>query len=319
MIDHITLTNFTVFIGKNGTGKTHILKCLAATMYAYGNNKANFDMEDVLMRYFKPDAVGNLIKKGTNEAEVSISYNSKTTSYVLNRTCIKMISQPISREETDIHTIYIPPRDILSVFEGFLGLIEKREISFDETYISLAKALSVPPLRKSIPNPLQSAMSILEQELRFEVVHKHGRFYIKDNTGMTEAHLVAEGMRKLASVMYLLSNGELNKDSILFWDEPESNLNPILIKATAMFILELGRCGVQVFIATHDYLLSRLLSLYAEYREENHTPDTKFFCLRKDNDSILVEEGYTMIEIGHDPILHEHAAFYDLEQSFIWK
>jgi AAA15 family ATPase/GTPase len=161
-------------------------------------------------------------------------------------------------------------------------------------------------------------MSILEQELRFEVVQKHGRFYIKDDTGMTEAHLVAEGMRKLASVMYLLSNGELNKDSILFWDEPESNLNPVLIKVTAMFILELGRCGVQVFIATHDYLFTSLLSLYAEYKEED-SPDTMFFSLRKDNDSILVEEGYLMSELDHNPLLHEHAALYDLGNSLAWK
>ncbi|KAA6316452.1 DNA replication and repair protein RecF [termite gut metagenome] len=330
MIDHITLTNFTnfgnntfnfckginVFIGKNGTGKTHILKCLAATMYA--ENKVNIGIGEALMRYFKPEALENLIKKGTDKAEVSIFHNNKTISYTLIHSMDSAaVCSQIDKEETDTNAIYIPPRDILSSFEGFLGLSEKREISFDETYISLAKALSVPPLRKNIPNPFQSAMSILEQELRFEVVQKYGRFYIKDDTGMTETHLVAEGMRKLASVMYLLSNGELNKDSILFWDEPESNLNPVLIKVTAMFILELGRCGVQVFIATHDFLLTHLLSLYAEYREDHHTPDIKIFSLRKENDTILAEEGDTLTDIDYNPITREYGALYGLAQSCV--
>ncbi|KAA6351016.1 DNA replication and repair protein RecF [termite gut metagenome] len=332
MIDIITLKNFTnfrnntfnfckginVFIGKNGTGKTHILKCLAATMYA--ENKVNMGIGEALMRYFKPEALENLIKKGVDKAEVSISHNNKIISYTLihSKDSAAVCSQ-IDKEETDANAIYIPPREILSVFEGFLGLIEKREISFDETYISLAKALSVPPLRKDILNPLQSAMSILEQELRFEVVQKHGRFYIKDDTGMTEAHLVAEGMRKLASVMYLLSNGELNKDSILFWDEPESNLNPVLIRVTTLFIMELSRCGVQVFIATHDYLFTSLLSMYTEYKKDTDTLNTKFFSLYKKNDSISTEEEDLMSGLDHNPLLHEHAALYDLGNSLAWK
>jgi AAA15 family ATPase/GTPase len=331
MIDTITLKNFTnfenntfnfckgvnVFIGKNGTGKTHILKCLAAMMHVYENNKINFDMEYVLMRYFKPDTLSHLIKRGTNEAEVSISYNNETILYAFSRTSSPTTLLQRSEEETGAHVIYIPPREMLSVFEGFIGLIGKREISFDETYISLAKALSIPLLRKDIPNPLQSAVSILEKELHFEVVQTNGRFYIKDDTGTTEAHLVAEGMRKLASVMYLILNGELNKDSILFWDEPESNLNPVLIKVTALFIMELSRCGVQVFIATHDFLLTHLLSLYAEYREDHHTPDIKIFSLRKDNDTILAEEGYTLTDIDYNPITREYGALYGLAQSYV--
>jgi AAA15 family ATPase/GTPase len=329
MIDTITLKNFTnfrsntfnfckginVFIGKNGTGKTHILKCLAAMMHAY-ENKANFSMEDVLMRYFKPDAVGNLVKKRTNKAQLIISYNNEEILYNFSRTPGMTFLQK-SKEETDTHAIYIPPREVLFMFEGFLGLIGKREISFDETYISLAKALSVPLLRKDIPNPLQSAVSILEKELHFEVVQMNGRFYIKDDTGMTEAHLIAEGMRKLASMMYLILNGELNKDSILFWDEPESNLNPVLIKVTALFIMELSRCGVQVFIATHDFLLTHLLSLYAEYREDHHTPDIKIFSLRKDNDTISAEEGDTLTDIDYNPITREYGALYGLAQSCV--
>lgn len=85
-----------------------------------------------------------------------------------------------------------------------------------------------------------------------------------------EAHLVAEGLRKLASILYLILNGEINKNTILFWDEPESNLNPALIRVVAGFIRELEKCGLQIFIATHDYLLTHMLSLYSEYKEHTN-------------------------------------------------
>ncbi len=37
--------------------------------------------------------------------------------------------------------------------------------------------------------------------------------------------LVSEGYRKMATIMYLILSGSLTKDSILFWDEPETNMN----------------------------------------------------------------------------------------------
>ena len=87
MINSILLTDFTgfantrfdftkginVLIGKNGTGKTHVLKCLAATLQArhdfLGKNstsKEQFEYilaEDMIF-YFKPDVIGNLVNKG---------------------------------------------------------------------------------------------------------------------------------------------------------------------------------------------------------------------------------------------------------------
>ena len=135
-----------------------------------------------------------------------------------------------------------------------------------------------------------------------------------------EAHLVAEGLRKLASLMYLILNGELSKNSVLFWDEPESNLNPALIKVVAGFILLLAENGVQLFIATHDYLLTHLLSIHAEYRDIEKAPDMKFFCLSKnESGSIDVDEGETLIQLNNNPILEEYAQYYDLERSFQYK
>jgi predicted ATPase len=209
---------------------------------------------------------------------------------------------------------------MFSLYEGFLGLAKNREISFDETYIMLAKALDAPVLKGPRFEKVKDLIEPLENALDIKVIKENGRFYIKDSNGKMEAHLVAEGLRKLASIMYLILNGELSKNSVLFWDEPESNLNPALITVVANFIRLLAEQEVQVFIATHDYLLTHLLSLYAEYRKTVNAPDMKFFCFSKNAEgSVVVEEGETLLQLDHNPILEEYAQFYDLEKTFFNK
>jgi predicted ATPase len=111
--------------------------------------------------------------------------------------------------------------------------------------------------------------------------------------GDLDIHLVADGYRKIGTLLYLLRNGSLTKDSILFWDEPEANLNPKLIVEVAKVLQTLAATGMQIFIATHDYLLSHELSLLAEYQ----SVDIKFFSLHKPDrqTGVIVEEGVNML------------------------
>ena len=76
-----------------------------------------------------------------------------------------------------------------------------------------------------------------------------------------EMPLVAEGLRKLAMLARLISTGVLLEKGYLFWDEPETNLNPKLIKVVARSILTLCQQGIQVFIATHSLFLMRELEI----------------------------------------------------------
>ncbi len=59
----------------------------------------------------------------------------------------------------------------------------------------------------------------------------------------------------------LIRNGSLSSGSVLFWDEPETNLNPKLYGVVIKALLEPQRTGVQLFFATHDYVILKELDL----------------------------------------------------------
>jgi len=323
--------NINIFIGKNGTGKTHILKLIAASLSAnelfhksHNNSKERFEniIAEQLIAFFKPEQLGRLVRRqqGRTSAKVAIKVNKKQLSFGFSTNSKSNVKIDINEDIKPLNFLYIPPREMFSLYEGFLALYEKREISFDETYVQLAKALDASSLKGPKFKDASELLKPLEEELHASVLKENGRFYLKDNNGKMEAHLVAEGLRKIASIMYLIGNGELTKNSILFWDEPEANLNPKLITVIVKFLSKLAENGVQIFISTHDYLLTHQLSLYSEYRELNtKSPELKYFCINKTNDTINIEEGVTLSEINNNPILDEFAAFYDLEQDFFNK
>ena len=120
--------------------------------------------------------------------------------------------------------------------------------------------------------------------------------------------------------MYLLRNGSLTKDSILFWDEPEANLNPKLIIEVRKVLQALAKTGMQIFITTHDYLLGFELSLLAEYLSDNPN-NIKFFSLYKPSikSGVIVESGPTLAHIDHNSILQEFASHHDREGDLFYK
>ena len=315
-----------VFIGRNGTGKTHIMKCLAASMkanslFTQSASKTKDKFGDLftekLLGYFKPDTLGHLVYKyGSGPASVKIVQDSGELAYTFGeKASLAKSDNSISIDQP--HFIYIPPREMFSLFEGFISLYEKREISFDETYLDLAKAMDAAPLKNEALKEVQNMLVPILKKWNINVVRKGNRFYVIDDGKEYEPHLVAEGLRKLATILYLCINGELKRESILFWDEPESNMNPTLISIIADTLLELAKeYKVQIFMSTHDYLLSHKLSMMAEYAPEE-SPEMRFFSLYKTGHKVETEVADKLIDVSHNPILEEYSAFFDLENEYM--
>ncbi|MEW5980093.1 MAG: AAA family ATPase [Acidobacteriota bacterium] len=142
------------------------------------------------------------------------------------------------------------------------------------------------------------------------IVLEGSRFYLASPQGNLEAHLLAEGMRKIGALLHLIVNGSLMKNGFLFWDEPEANLNPNLITKVVETLRQLAKFGVQVFLASHDYLLTQRLSLLAE---QDVGTRTQFFCLTRPlpDAPVIVSHGLSLADLPENPILTEFARYYD--------
>ena len=75
--------------------------------------------------------------------------------------------------------------------------------------------------------------------------------------------MTAEGYRKIGILQGLLRNGVIDPGTTgpLYWDEPESNMNPKLMRLIVESLFKLSRNGQQIIIATHDFVLLKWVDL----------------------------------------------------------
>ena len=96
--------------------------------------------------------------------------------------------------------------------------------------------------------------------------------FVPEKGELYSSAMTAEGFRKVGILHQLLSNGTLNPgvSGPLFWDEPESNMNPKLIKILVEALLKLSRNGQQIILATHDYVLLKWFNLLMDKGKGDH-------------------------------------------------
>jgi ABC-type multidrug transport system ATPase subunit len=112
----------------------------------------------------------------------------------------------------------------------------------------------------------------------------------------------ASGYKKLGFLGLLVTSGQLEKGSILLWDEPENSLNPELVPVLVNILLELSCNGVQIFIATHDYNLVR----YFDVRKDKTVP-VVYHNLTKAGEQIVCNSSSEYIKLP-DNLLEKASA-----------
>ncbi len=136
--------------------------------------------------------------------------------------------------------------------------------------------------------------------------------FVPTKTPLFSSGMTAEGFRKIGILHRLLSNGTLNPgvSGPLFWDEPESNMNPKLMKLLVQIFLELSRNGQQIILATHDYVLLKWLDLLMDKGKDDHV---LFHALYRNSESgeINVESTDDYHLISKSAISDTFAELYD--------
>lgn len=317
-----------IVIGENGMGKSHLLKLIYSMLKAHEMSNGpsapkSLQLEGILAAklagVFKPDdmALNRLISRapGAGNAQVTLTTDTGETMFrITSKGGLSAVRTTIKKVE---RSIFIPSREALSLFEGFRSLYKERLISMDETYADLCDALGLPQLRGARDTGRNIQIKTIEALIGGKVRLKDERFYVQFNDGsMVEAHLVAEGWRKLGSVAQLMINGALAKHGILLWDEPEANLNPAAISDVVKVLHALAASGMQIFISTHDSLLAGEFGLIADYPDQfpwRNQPEIRFIGLHRGEGQITIDSdaGSRLADLEHNPILEASLRHYD--------
>ncbi|MCY1055996.1 AAA family ATPase [Nannocystis sp. SCPEA4] len=312
-----------VLMGENGTGKSHVLKAMyAALRGAAGETPPGAGCFSKVVTVFRPDAQrpARLVRHGCGGSWSIRLLDGRGDG--LHMCCEQHGADSLS-VIADMHpapSLFVPPREVLAMYDGFVAAYEGRELDFDETYRDICKALGAAPLRGARAEAVRGLLEPLEKVLGGKVLLRGNHFYVQRGDCETEAHLLAEGLRKLACLAYLVANGAITRDSVVFWDEPEASLNPRLVVQVVEFVRALTRAGVQVFLASHDFLLLHRLSQPAEHALDPDVP-IRFFSLYRPRPAapVEVETGATLADIEHNAILEEFARYYDDERAYAWR
>lgn len=274
-----------VFVGENGVGKTHLMKAAYAACRA-SKHDVSFPQKVVML--FRPDqsSIGRLVNRDKNgsraakllvesdTAKIGITFSTKTRKWDAEITA----EEKWEKQMSDLTSVFIPAKEILSNAWNLDAAVKMGNVEFDDSYLDIIAAAKIDISRGVDSVSRKKYLDILQKISNGKVALQDDRFYLKPGTqAKLEFNLVAEGLRKIALLWQLIKNGTLEKGSVLFWDEPEANINPKYIPVLAELLIMLESEGVQIFVSTHDYFLSK-------YIEVKRTEDSniQYISLYKD-------------------------------------
>lgn len=324
IIRKLELENYTVFseakiefskginilIGENGTGKTHVMKVLYSAAQSV-DSKTSFPHK--LARTMLPDdyKLSQLVSKGRKSENTKAAVFAQTSKELFEKVLIKF-NTDTKGFDAKVHnehewkktfagsnSVYIPAKEILSNCYNLVSAVERDNVRFDDTYTDLLHMASVDVSDDSNTKELDLMLDKIEKVIGGKVIYdkQKDQYYLKGQSKQ-EFNLVAEGIRKMALLWQLVKQGALKNGDILFWDEPESNINPEHIPIIVETLLELQRNGIQIFISTHSYILAK----YFEIRSKD-SDDILYLSLNKEKKFVSVESSEKFSELKNNVLI----------------
>ena len=319
-INKVSIENFTVFdnividfcdglnifIGENGTGKTHLLKIVysicESLVYLDGPEfvvatplSFNSRIHECFQANDYSKLYSNLANNPTSRKPivVKVVIGADEHHYQIRSTNGEVDDAVFEPKLKDpVPAVFIPAKDMLTharLEKDFMH----RNLPFDKTEIDILNKAGISTM-KALPPDLTSILFKLAGIIGGKVVYKNDRYYTEKEDGtLIDFTFEAEGFKKLGLIYRLIETGHFEKGNVLIWDEPEANLNPRWLPFVVDILFELSRRGMQVFVATHEYNLMKYFSV-----KKNGDCDVSFFNLYKTKCGVACEQedDYDLLE-----------------------
>ena len=305
-----------VFIGDNGTGKTHLLKLLyAISQHEYkGVDPASVSMEMQPVHFYITSWIPHLAPYFQAEEgkefhrhlhfQVPFSIGAVVNG---NGFCYKSSDSFEACDKPNKVSVFIPAKEMLT-HAGLEKDFASRLMPFDVTLIDILNIAGMSVITEHDEcrsQLLQSISNIIGGTIAYE---KDCYYIYKDSADPIRFSFEAEGHKKLGLLYRLIQVGVLKKGSILIWDEPESNLNPKLIPDLVDAVLALEQAGVQMFFATHDYFFAKFLEV-----RKTKANKVRYHALYKEHNDIHCETQSDFELLENNSIIAQSIALYKEE------
>lgn len=264
-IDVRTISGINVIVGGNGTGKTHLMKAAYA---ACDISKTKDEFSEKILRTFLAKNIGRLVRQSRGQSSscrIEVFRGDLRLLSSFSRHA-QLPSQPKVTGadawcENPVESAYIPVKEVLANAPGLRSHYLQGEVHLEETDVDIIDRAYRPPLCEDLDTHRTRILSDLQLMMGGVINTVDEDSFLKNKREIIDFSLLSEGIRKLGLLSLLIQNGTIRPESVLFWDEPESNLNPRLFKKLIEILLQLQEMGVQIFIATHSYVILKELDL----------------------------------------------------------
>lgn len=276
-----------VFIGKNDTGKTGLLKLLYTGCKVVDIYSRRIKNEDVVLKRllaeklldtFQPGkkGLGELVNKmGREKLSVDLEFRQQRLGYEdrlhftfgeATTTTINDCQESIKEVSENFRCLFIPAKEVLTSLKAIRATRDNLHMpGFDDTYLDLIRALVIPTQRGNVTEEFRTVNKKLEDLFEGQIEQtSEDDFIFRKGHSEFSMQLTAEGVKKIGILTTLIRNRQLNANSVLFLDEPETTLHPEATRELAEMLMLMAKAGVQVFIATHNYFVLKQMHLVAK-------------------------------------------------------
>ena len=187
-------TGLNVFIGANATGKSHVMKLLYSVLKTRETaRKDRIDdkrriaarLKEKLAGVFQPDEKDprRLVRRQVGRGSSKVILKASGGEFTFKLTTLGNLTVEFDSLESVKPSLFIPSREVIAMYHGFVDAYDKRELSFDETYYDLCKALSGRPAKGPRLKKAAELVEPLEEILGGKVSIEGGRFQVCSSAG----------------------------------------------------------------------------------------------------------------------------------------